>query len=663
MYIKEIQITNFRLLRETSLSLEKESTVIVGRNNSGKTSLTEIFRRFFQNETKFKFEDFSLASMSMFNEALKAKLEGEDESEVRELLPSIDLTLKIDYFDNKDNYGALSEFIIDLDENQTEAIIKISYQLTAGKVEALYNGLTKENKDTIYSVLKISLHNLYSTIIYAIDPTNPANIKIINSPSKLFNLLRIDFINAQRGLDDVTQSEKDLLGKILSNIFKSASSHFAQEDMKVKSQEIENSVKKLQDEIDTDLKGKINELIPMLELFGYPGLFDPKISAEPTIDIKTILDANTKIKYEQQNGITLPETYNGLGSRNLIYIMFKLYEFFRDYQANVPSVENHIIFIEEPEAHLHPQMQEVFIRQIAEVANKFSTILNGGKKWPVQFVVTTHSTHIANEAKFDSIRYFYTKENTFNETQIKDLHAEFNSEENREDKEFIHKYLTLTKCDLYFADKVILFEGPTERILMPEFKRKVDERHGTNLSKQYISSIEIGGAYAYHFYKFLDFLELKTLIITDIDSVRNVDGRYCSRPMNLSTHSSNKGIQQWFNNANTYIELSDIKSKKDNDKIINYRRIVFQIPENGDFARGRSFEDAFIIANKSIYELGYKAGIHLENAAFEKAKIYSKSKANYAIEIAVSLTNWKTPKYIEEGLTWLSTNIEKEEDK
>jgi len=663
MFIKEIQIKNFRLLRETSLSLEKESTVIVGRNNSGKTSLTEIFRRFFQNETKFKFEDFSLASMSMFDEALKAKLSGKNESNIRELLPSIDLILKIEYIDNKDAYGALSEFIIDLDENQTEAIIKISYQLTAGKVEALFNGLTEENKDTIYSVLKTGLHNLYSTIIYAIDPTNPANIKIINSQSKLFDLLRIDFINAQRGLDDVTQSEKDLLGKILSNIFKSASSHFAQEDMKVKSQEIENSVKKLQDEIDTDLKGKINELIPMLELFGYPGLFDPKISAEPTIDIKTILDANTKIKYEQQNGITLPETYNGLGSRNLIYIMFKLYEFFRDYQANVPSVENHIIFIEEPEAHLHPQMQEVFIRQIAEVANKFSTILNGGKKWPIQFVVTTHSTHIANEAKFDSIRYFYTKENTFNETQIKDLHAEFNSEENREDKEFIHKYLTLTKCDLYFADKAILFEGPTERILMPEFKRKVDRKHGTNLLKQYISSVEIGGAYAHHFYKFLDFLELKSLIITDLDSTKLEGGRYHAYPVNQSSHTSNVGLKKWFNTLVENIPLADITSKTDNAKINNFRRIAFEIPEDRDSACGRSFEDAFVIVNKDMFGLAANTNKELEDLAFEKAKDYVKSKANYAIEIAISSIDWKTPKYIEEGLIWLSTDIEKEEDK
>src|ERR1035437_7435321 len=114
MFIKNIEIRNFRLLREVSLSLQKESTVIVGRNNSGKTSLTEIFRRFFSSKSPaFALEDFSLASMERFVEALHAKVEGKSESVIRELIPSIDLYLTIDYIDNKGDYGALSEFVID----------------------------------------------------------------------------------------------------------------------------------------------------------------------------------------------------------------------------------------------------------------------------------------------------------------------------------------------------------------------------------------------------------------------------------------------------------------------------------------------------------------------------------------------------------------------
>src|SRR3546814_1357991 len=51
-------------------------------------------------------------------------------------------------------------------------------------------------------------------------------------------------------------------------------------------------------------------------------------------------------------------------------------------------------------------MQEVFIRQLERVAAAFVAQLNADRPWPVQFVVTTHSPHMANEARFESLRYF-----------------------------------------------------------------------------------------------------------------------------------------------------------------------------------------------------------------------------------------------------------------
>src|SRR3546814_14861365 len=51
-------------------------------------------------------------------------------------------------------------------------------------------------------------------------------------------------------------------------------------------------------------------------------------------------------------------------------------------------------------------MQEVFIRQLERVAAAFVAQLDADRPWPVQFVVTTHSPHMANEARFESLRYF-----------------------------------------------------------------------------------------------------------------------------------------------------------------------------------------------------------------------------------------------------------------
>ena len=662
MHLNKISIKNFRLLEEVDLFLEKRTTVIVGRNNSGKTSLTELFRRLLSSDKSptFRLEDFSLSAHEQFWNAFELKCKSCDSDKVRQALPIIEVKLAISYDKDSPSLGPLIDFVIDLNPDCTEALIVIRYQLKDGEVDAFFKGidcdqsLPKDKQKAIFlRAIKDRISGYYTASVLAMDTNDSTNQKPLEF-SKLRALIQSGFINAQRGLDDITHKDKDVLGKVLEALLETAMSDSATPEERDVANKLETSVEGMQKSIDTGFNKQLTELLPAFSLFGYPGLSDPRLLTETTLDVQRLLTDHTKVHYAGVNGINLPEAYNGLGVRNLIFILLKLLEFFKSFMVTPATVGIHIVFIEEPEVHLHPQMQEVFIRKLGEIADVFAKKFNKGIPWPVQFIVTTHSTHIANEAPVESMRYFLAAPHEHTDsicsTQIKDLRKGLGGTP-PEDQEFLHKYMTLTRCDLLFADKAVLIEGITERLLLPEMIKKIDAGIpiGSQLSSQYISVVEVGGAYAHLFFNLLNFLELPTLIIADLDAVKkNAVNRFISCKVSDGTHTSNASLKEWFKNKD--ITPAELIKKSDEEKTSGIRRIAYQVPETDGAPCGRSFEGAFILANPSLFEL---LGQDRETEVWDKAKDIEK-KSDFALEYAIYNTDWIVPSYITEGLRWLA---------
>ena len=159
--------------------------------------------------------------------------------------------------------------------------------------------------------------------------------------------------------------------------------------------------------------------------------------------------------------------------------------------------------------------------------------------------------------------------------------------------------------------------------------------------------MEVGGAYAHRFYDLLNFLELRTLIITDIDSVApNASNKRVAVPVAQGTFTSNACIKEWFSPD---VSPAQLLAKTADEKISAGRRLAYQIPEEDGGPSARSFEDAFILANPELFELGEgdRADLAYEHAAEQK-------KSSFALEHAIESTAWRTPRYIAEGLRWLA---------
>jgi hypothetical protein len=250
----------------------------------------------------------------------------------------------------------------------------------------------------------------------------------------------------------------------------------------------------------------------------------------------------------------------------------------------------------------------------------------------------------------------------FRQTNVKDFRKGL-GQTSSTDREFLHQYMTLTKCDLYFADKAILVEGTTERILMPRLISIVDEKIGSEakLAHQYITTIEIGGAYAQAFYPLIDFLELKTLIITDLDAVYlDTSGekkKWKKCPCAKGARSSNAAINAWFSADNDKTKqgekpspsIQELIEKPEVEKLKGFRRIAYQVPEPGSNACARSFEDALVLANPKHFVV---QGTDKAEGAWEMAQ--DMPKAETAIQFAMRQDEWNVPHYISEGLLWLS---------
>jgi len=662
MKLIKASIKNFRLLHDVDITFDENTTSIVGKNNSGKTSLSLIFNIFLnENKKHFPFEDFSLKSHRIFGETFQMYGEITEENkeekikDIQRKIPKIQLLLTVKY-GPQDNWANIKPFFTNLEEGDE---ITILCEYAPDSTEKFFKTLSELNTNGTNQELIKKIETHYQSY-YKINirPYSESEETENVHRADLNRLIKANFINAQRVLDDSNSESTSKLSRVFEQQFKNEN-----ETDESKSETLLNIIEETSSSIDSTLSVFFASFIGYFNRFGFPGLGNERVELKSQLAPEVLFKNNVKLFYNH-DGAILPEKYNGLGYSNLIYIIARIIGFYSElgeFQNNL-----NLLFIEEPEAHMHPQMESVFIKNI-------KTFL-GEVGLKAQVILTTHSPHILSDSTLESIRYF-TKNDDANSCTVKDL-MDFNDTLSaQETKEFLAQYLTLGKCDLFFADKAILFEGTVERILLPIFIDKLEnETDGSKLSEQYVSSIEVGGAYISKFKELLEFLGLKALIITDIDSVeKQVEGNRTTYNKvavaeNDQLVTSNITLQNWIPREKNILQLL---SKPVADKLSGNIRIAYQIRDDGgNFKCGRSFEEAFIIDNHqyifdnkdkltsikySLRDCVDSDGV--QNISYEIQDFIdrNKKKTEFAFDLLnVNKDDWKVPTYIEEGLAWLS---------
>lgn len=694
MKISQILIRNFKLLKDFKLELEDELSLVIGKNNTGKTSILQSLDKFLNSSerNKFSFDDFNVE----FKNSLKEMIERPIsilEDDYHDC--GISMRLVIDYGPT-DNLANISKVMMDLDPTHNKIVLGFEYVLIHNEYLKLRRDFfvfrnTEEAKrlaNNGYAVKGLNdflkrKHGDYFAIkkyTFGYDyDTNQVlesnRVDLNEAEISIKEIINFKHISARR---DVTNKERDnTLSGQTSRIYRSAES----------SPEQNSAVESFKDQLsetDTNLTGiyrtLFSEIIDKVKTFGGVTIDESEIEVISTLQHRELLDGNTTVVYKHDPDNRLPESYNGLGYLNLISMIFEieiLIKEFRKVRDNRPADIN-LLFIEEPEAHTHPQMQYIFIKNIKKLLGAGINCENGQHR-KLQYIISSHSSCIVADSDFDDIKYLKrVGRNNAISKNLKELIHEYEFGTNQ--YQFLKQYLTISRAEIFFADKVICIEGDTERILVPTIMKKLDIEESLRytaiqatdlnlpLLSQNISIIEVG-AYSHIFEKFIDFIGVKSLIITDIDTV-NGEGVKC--PVNEGVSYSNAAISTFFDNPDLPSLLANILENKIFNKAgggwVNEAEgkvcVVYQIEENNYC--GRSFEDAFINLNREFIRLncanfkGLRNRQHFEDvliSPYELAKECINKKTHFALDILFlsneTLSNWEIPLYIKEGLLWL----------
>ena len=647
MYLKYIQIVNFKNLKAARFEFAKGANTIIGENDSGKSNALTAIRillddNYYYNTKRLKETDFSYALgdwrghwiiiSAFFDEISREDKSNEFCAELTPEQENIDFLKSYIRCADKE-FGTVSLFIRPCRAKRAE----LAEAAQNGTFEAVRSQIKLSDYEFYYtsrSQADFTDENVYKSIVGDIcagQYVNPEDDdqSVLGSKIDIMNVwqhISTVFIDALRDVESELRKPKNPIRQIIDTIEGNIEETDI-DDIKRKISELNQKISHIPQV--SDIGSQVNQ--KLLEMIG--AIYSPEIKLESRLkeDFATLARYLT-ISPSNQKDIDLL----GLGHLNILYIAMKLVEF----EVNRNRELLNIMIIEEPEAHIHTHIQKTLFNNL-QVTHTYT-----------QVVMSTHSTHLSEVSDIEKVNVMKKVDEQTSLVMkptngLDQFGADVLEYKGISFSKILSRYLDAKRSVLLFSKGVIMVEGDGEEILIPALVKKV---LGVSLDEMGIGLINIGSVGFENVACIFDEsrLQRKCSIVTDLDVV--VDGAKKSSQVAMDRGASRREKLSLLFDANPYVSafyaphtLEVDFASEDNNK-----RFVCAIIK-------RAYKDA---ATKEKHVLAVKSGTEAERYDSVMTVAKNIKKGWYATLLAEKIdAGATTPMYILDAIAFVAKDI------